>query len=163
MHAVYILETGLFTGQFLGGDADFVQANVPAGCGVVDADVDWESQRVDLATGLVVDWQPPKPDDDAQQTWAWQPGLRRWVPTPTLAALAGARIAVVQVAIEAAEADQGRPLRELMLSTAAGQPAPAGAAERVARIEARIAMLRGVRAAMAAAPNEEALAAIVWA
>lgn len=35
----------------------------------------------------VIDYQPPAPANDQWQTWAWDAAIKRWVPSPTLAAV----------------------------------------------------------------------------
>jgi hypothetical protein len=85
---LYALTTGHFTGQaFTGGPLD-AQANTPPGCGAVAGVDDWMAQRVDLESGQVVDWQPPAPADDGMRTWAWDAAARRWLSSPTSAAIA---------------------------------------------------------------------------
>lgn len=84
----YDVTTGHFTGVALVGDAAHLADNTPAGCALVDGVADWQSQRVDLATGAVVDWTPPAPADTALATWTWHADARRWVATRTTAALA---------------------------------------------------------------------------
>lgn len=52
---------------------------------LADQEVDVLSKRVDLATGEIVDYQPPPPTpDDADKTWAWDDTIKRWVATATL-------------------------------------------------------------------------------
>lgn len=80
----YDLQTGLFTGQSLGGPAEWVDANVPDGMGAWSGDVDIQSQRVDLSTGSLVDFQPGKPADTNDATWSWDQSTKRWVETKTL-------------------------------------------------------------------------------
>lgn len=82
----YDLATGLFIGQSFMGDLDHIQHTMPTGLGYAKGVADWQSQRVDLKTGVVVDYQPPGPPADTQQTWAWDDRTRRWIATPTLAA-----------------------------------------------------------------------------
>lgn len=84
--SVYALDTGLFTGEIIGGPDYWVESQIPAGFGAVDGAWDYLSHRVDLTTGQVVDYQPPQPPDDQWQTWAWDADSRRWVATPTTAA-----------------------------------------------------------------------------
>jgi hypothetical protein len=81
----YDLQTGLFSGQSLGGPAEWVDANVPDGMGAWSDKVDTKSQRVDIETGLLVDYQPDKPADSDSATWAWDQTTRRWVEAKTLA------------------------------------------------------------------------------
>lgn len=47
---------------------------VPDGCGMVEGTIDHLSKRVDLVSGLVVDYQPPQPDADHE----WNKSSRRW-------------------------------------------------------------------------------------
>lgn len=87
----YRLADGILTGRAVTLDDDdhtLLQANTPDGCAAVTGVSDWLAQRVDLATGALVDWQPPAPADDARRTWQWDAQLRRWQPVPTSAALA---------------------------------------------------------------------------
>ena len=88
MKSVYDKATGLFTGVVIVGNAQAVDQNTPDGCGVVDGQRDHLRQRVDLATGQVVDWQPPAPPADEWQTWDWNADNRRWISIPTRAAIA---------------------------------------------------------------------------
>lgn len=81
----YDLETGLFTGGTFGGIEEFVAANTPPGCGARAGTHDYLSRRVDLETGEIVDWQPPKPAGDEFTDHEWDGGIRRWTAHPTLA------------------------------------------------------------------------------
>lgn len=154
---VYSLANGLFTGQAFTGDVNSLQANVPDGCGAADGVNDWQAQRVDLATGAVVDWQPPAPADDLLRTWVWHAGAKRWIDSPTLAGLKAQRLAVIQVAIEAQEAAQARPVRELLEALLAGQQAPQATRDRMGAISAEIARLQALRVAVLATQDQAAL------
>lgn len=79
-------ETGLLTGRTYRGDE--LAANTPEGQAAIEGVFDWLCQRVDIATGQVVEYQPPAPPDDALRTWAWDAGAKHWIPSPTAAALA---------------------------------------------------------------------------
>ena len=81
----YDLQTGLFTGQSLGGPAKWVDANLPDGVGVWPEMIDHLSQRLDLATGLIVDYQPPAPTADEFTQWTWDAESKRWQASATLA------------------------------------------------------------------------------
>lgn len=83
----YDLATGAIAPGAMICTAAQVAANTPEGCAAIVGRFDPLSQRVDLATGQVVDWQPPAPPDDELQTWAWDATARRWVAQPTLTAL----------------------------------------------------------------------------
>lgn len=82
----YRLDTGFFTGASFSGPPEFVAVNTPAECSALLGEFDHLSQRVDLASGAVIDWQPPAPPDTALETWAWDALTKRWRATPTLAA-----------------------------------------------------------------------------
>lgn len=79
-------DTGLFVGKSWAGPL----GAAPARGRLRAVDVthverfDWRSMRVDLATGEVVDYQPPAPPDTEWETFAWDG--KRWIGTPTLAA-----------------------------------------------------------------------------
>lgn len=88
MKSIYDLSTGLFTGVTLLAPPEQLARNIPPGCGVVDGAHDHRDRCVDLATGQVVDYQPPAPADDEQQTWAWDAATRRWRATKTSKAIA---------------------------------------------------------------------------
>lgn len=81
----YSLADGTFDGRGRTGTDETIEAKTPEGCGAIDSEMvaDWRSQRVDLATGDVVDWQPPAPPDTYLATWSWDPAARRWMPQPT--------------------------------------------------------------------------------
>jgi hypothetical protein len=52
-----------------------IVANTPAGHKPYIGQVDMESQRMDVATGRVVDFRPESPGDD----YEWHTVMRRWV------------------------------------------------------------------------------------
>ncbi len=85
--AFYDEATGIFTGREYVGPARMLAANTPAGLVAWDtlaAPADPVSQRVDVATGVLVDYQPPMPDDrGGELSWAWDEIARRWVSTQT--------------------------------------------------------------------------------
>jgi hypothetical protein len=106
----YDLATGIFTGGGISADAAVIAANTPAGLGAYlvppgAPKPDPLSQRVDITAQPpdpplldefdqpipwlppLIDYQPPAPADDQWQTWAWDAGTKRWVSTPTLAAV----------------------------------------------------------------------------
>ncbi|GCL61483.1 tail fiber assembly protein [Pseudaquabacterium pictum] len=87
----YRLADGILTGRAVtldDSDEALLQANTPPDCAAVAGVSDWQAQRVDLASGALMDWQPPQPADTALQTWRWDAAARRWLPVPTTAALA---------------------------------------------------------------------------
>jgi hypothetical protein len=82
----YDPQTGLFTGESRSGPAEWLASCVPDGLAAAPGLYDRLSQRVDLVTMEVVDYQPPAPDDDELRTWAWDATERRWKPAPTTTA-----------------------------------------------------------------------------
>lgn len=76
-------DTGLFTGRSFSGPESSLPANTPPGTIAVPGMHDPGSARLDLETGEVVDWQPPKPADTELATWRWDDESRRWVAEPT--------------------------------------------------------------------------------
>jgi len=143
----FALDTGLFTGQsvsysantYAGADPEngettldaFVRAQIPDGFAAIEGVSDWRSQRVDLATGSVVDYQPPAPSIDH----VWDAVSRRWRLTDAASAAIDARDSASR-AIADLERQSLRALREHIL----GDPA---AADRLRQIDARIAAQRG--------------------
>lgn len=108
------------------------EANTRSGMTRIEGALDHLSQRVDLKTGLVVDYQPPAPSDLHE----WDTGTKRWRLPDAVIAAETARQAVL-ASIERIEATQLRSLRELALN-----PADKEARKRVAAIDAEIAVLR---------------------
>jgi len=76
------LADGVFTGRQFTGRAEF--AEIRDGEDFVEGSFDHLSQRVDIETGEVVDYQPPAPDATPLNTYSWDASIKRWVATPTL-------------------------------------------------------------------------------
>lgn len=64
-----------------------LDANTPAGHVAIAGAFDPLSQRMNLVTGQVEDYIPDAPADTDLATYAWDADSKRWVGTPTLAAL----------------------------------------------------------------------------
>jgi hypothetical protein len=103
--------TGVMRPRIFNGSADSAQACATVGCKPIPGIFDHLSQRVDISAqpppdpdpwptdGMgnplprepwyppVIDYQLPAPEDDTWQTWAWDANTKRWVSTPTLAAI----------------------------------------------------------------------------
>lgn len=158
--SIYVLATGLLTGDIYAGDD--IAANLPAGCGFVSGRHDHLSRAVDLATGELVDYQPPAPAGDALRTWSWDSTVRRWLPMPTLVALQAARVETVDAALADIERRQQRPLGDILVALTAGQAPAAPDVAALAQLRADAAAARTVRALMLASTTPEQLAAIVW-
>ncbi len=112
------------------GHAKMALANCPPGHKPIEGHFDPLSQRVDVASGAVVDYQPEAPSADHQ----WNEQVRRWALTPEAAQRQEKRRAAL-VAIRQLEESQPRAVREALL----GQ---AGAADRLRSLDERIAALR---------------------
>lgn len=80
----YDQQTGAFAHVIFSGPDHLVAANTPSGCAAIEGVYDHLSQRVDLATGEVIDWQPPKPGDTPLATYEWDAQAKRWMAVSTL-------------------------------------------------------------------------------
>jgi hypothetical protein len=159
---LYSLADGLLNGVRLDCFEDLLAQNIPVDQAAIEGVTDWQSQRIDLTTGELVDYQPPAPLDDDLRTWAWNTETKRWVSSPTLAANKATRIAPVQREIERLEATQARPVRELLTATLANQTPSEIIRQRLQDIANAIASLQAVRASMQAASSQADLDAIAW-
>lgn len=129
----YDPQTGLFTGRRFTGPGKYIARNTPDGCVAMEGVFDHLSQRVDLETGEVVDYQPPKPDDDHE----WDEHRRQWRLKREIRRSLRQRAETLR-SIEELERKQLRPARELAID-----PENAEARQRLTEIEAQIAALRG--------------------
>jgi hypothetical protein len=66
-------KTGYLTGRAYSGPDEMLDANTPPGCAAIEGEFDCLSQRVDLETGEIIDYQPPAPDEFHEWTG------KRWV------------------------------------------------------------------------------------
>lgn len=82
----YDPETGLFDGRRFSGSQRMLEANTPAGRCARAGAFDHLSQRIDLDTDEVTDYQPPAPPDTEFETFGWDADIKRWVGAPTVAA-----------------------------------------------------------------------------
>lgn len=165
----YSPESLELVGRTFAGPVEALEANTPPGCAAVEGEHDHLCHRIEMVTDdfgdqrpVVVDWQPPAPTADDWTTWSWSEDARRWLPVPTLAARKRDRVILVQAAIEQHETRQARPVRALLAAQLSGTPPAADDVAALTSINAAIDVLRAVRAAMEAAPDQEALDAITW-
>lgn len=127
----YRLDTGEIIGRrFSGSD---LEANTPQGCGAIAGSFDRLSQRVDLDTGQVVDYQPPQPDADHE----WNAERRRWVKRPAVLLRERRREAAL-AEIARVEIAQARAVREILLAVLPDGPEKT----RLQQIEDQIAARR---------------------
>jgi hypothetical protein len=109
-----------------------VERSIEEGETWVEGHIDPLSQRLDLASGKVVDYQPPAPDENH----LWNATAKRWQKSPERVELERAS-RLARAEIEKLEASQLRPLRELAVD-----PNNEKARERLNELETRIAELR---------------------
>ena len=128
--SLYDLETGLFIGACFSGSETFLAANLRPGIGAIEGDHDHLSKKVHLPTGEVHEHEPPRPSEDHD----WHHESKRWVVKPAVHAAREQRANAIGQ-IKVLEAAQPRALREAALGHA-------GAVERLADIESKIASLR---------------------
>jgi hypothetical protein len=126
----YEQATRLFSGLKFSGNQSILSANIPAGHKALEGQYDHLSQRVDIETGQVVDYQPPQPSPDHE----WDAATKRWRLKADVAERQRRREAAL-AQIRTLEAAQARPMREAALGIA-------GAVERLRAIDEQIAQLR---------------------
>lgn len=126
----YSLATGLFSPRAFFGPARALEANTPDGYAAHSGQVDCNSQRMDLDTFTVVDYQPPQPSPNH----VWR--ARRWVLSDEASELIS-RVGIARARIRDLEARQARAVREATLGHD-------GASDRLKAIDDEIAQLRQV-------------------
>jgi hypothetical protein len=132
-------KTGIFGGRKLclsDDSGEQLQANTPAGTIPVAGVADWQSQRVDLGTGLLVDYVPPQPSSDHE----WHSDRKRWVLRAEVQQARQKRDNALAEIRRLETEVQPRAQRELLLDPADPEPR-----SRLAAIEQRIAALRPPR------------------
>lgn len=157
----YDVATGLFAPGCVTCSSDHVSANTPAGYAAMQGRFDALSQRVDLATGQVVDYQPPAPAATEDVTWVWNADRRRWVARSTLTMNKKARKAPIKEARVALIEQQHDPMRRLLIALATGGTA-AAALSNLQSLRDQIKALDDVIDAINACTTQEHLDAIVW-
>jgi hypothetical protein len=130
----YHRETGMFNGRHLMvSDPALIPLNTPPDHIAIDGDhYDPMTQRVEIATGKVIDHLPPQPSPDHE----WSVISRRWQLRPEVTAKQQARTAAL-ARITELELKALRTLREHAL----GKP---GAHERLKTIDTEIGELREI-------------------
>ena len=139
--SIYNRGTGFFTGGVVAHNDNSVFGKLEPELGEVEGQHDHLSKRVDLATGEVIEWQPPAPPDTDLETFEWdalsEPKRPRWRARPTAKALVRAENAAIVAQIEREEAKQTRSIRELALT-----PSSKPAKDALQAIENKVAELR---------------------
>lgn len=124
--------TGLFSGQRFFGPRKYLARNTPPGMGLKDGSYDHLAQRVNIETGEVVEYQPPKPNDDHE----WDGEAKRWRLKAEVRKHRWRHRQALR-RIDELERKQHRPHRELALN-----PDDSDARARLAALDAEIAELR---------------------
>ena len=130
-YSFYHPETGQIHRQAFGtDDARMLKANTPAGYVATPGCLDPLSQRMDVATGKIVDYQPPSPSIDHE----WNATTKRWQINAAVTAKAEAHRSAL-ASIAALETSGVRAVRELALGHA-------GALDRLKALDIEIAAQR---------------------
>lgn len=136
----FSLNTGLLSAHSLrisSANADAViKANTPPDHAPIEGVSDPISQRVDLETRQIIDYQPSAPDEDHE----WYAHIRRWVLKPDIAKARAEKSAAL-AEIVAIERSQQRAVRELAIDST-----NESARTKLIETDARIAELREVMA-----------------
>lgn len=84
----YDPQTGVFSGGSYIGPVEFLGLNTPPGAAAFKGEfVDVLAKKVGATSGELVDYQPPAPTDTEAETWAWNASTKRWISSPTQAAV----------------------------------------------------------------------------
>lgn len=106
----YDASSGRFMDRTFSGPEHGVRANTPAGHVAWFGDVDHLSQMMDVATGKLNDYQPPRPSDKHH----WHPVKKRWLLDPIVEANRAREVQILQ-AIKGIDERAIRPMLELQL------------------------------------------------
>lgn len=124
--------TGLIAPETVTCSERQADANTRPGLTRIEGKLDHLSQRVDIETGDVVDYQPPAPS----ALHEWDAAAKRWIlPAAVIAEQAEQRALLAM--IQRIEARQPRAIRELLLT-----PSDRDARQRIADLDSGIAALR---------------------
>jgi len=129
-YSFYHKVTGLFAEHVYSACEPLLDLNTPADHVAIEGSFDPLSQKVDIATGQVIAYQPPAPSADH----AWQADVKRWRLLPEVAERQEARRTTL-TKIRELEASQGRAVREMLLT---------GDRTKLVEIDTEIAKLRAL-------------------
>jgi hypothetical protein len=125
-------DTGLFNGRTLTvTNDDAIALNTPPDHIAVEGRHDHLSKRVDIATGQVIDYEPPAPSEDHE----WNTETKRWQLSAAVEAKAQARAAAA-ARIAELEASQHSVVRDLLLGGLAARPRLQAIADEIAKLNA---------------------------
>ena len=128
----YDSQTGMFSRK-KNSTPDDKKPVAPEGFTLIEGDFDPLSQRFDIQSGMVVDYQPDAPDADHE----WNAQTRRWQKRADVREREERRAVALNRIVEL-ERQSWRPMRELAIA------ASAEAAQRLAEIDAQIVELRQI-------------------
>lgn len=141
IYSVYDLSTGLFSGDQVGGGADFLAANLLPGCGLHPGAWDRLRWCIDINSGLIAALPEP---------------------VPTLGAAKLARLTAVEAAITSSEQKKLRPMGAVLAALMAGQPPASADVQRLTSLEGRLAAARAAHGQIMAAASITELDAVAW-
>lgn len=143
----YDLVTGIFNGDEFSffGREEILTQNTPSSCGAHEGNVDYLSQRIDIGTKKLIDYQPPAPDADHEWIHDDEHGnrVRRWRLKPEVAERRAQRAAAIAL-ITQLEKKQERALREHVLGIVPTEADRAAGAMTLQEIEDEIAAQRAI-------------------
>lgn len=103
-YSFYRLSDGMFTGKVrsISMSRRIEDIIVPEGCGVIEGWHDHLSKRLDLTSGEIVDYQPPRPDANHEWIHDDEHGnrVRRWALKPEVIECRARRAAAVARIVE---------------------------------------------------------------
>lgn len=156
----YDLATGQFTGAWSSSPNSDDPVTIPAGCGAFES-ASVRGKRLDLQTGELVDYRPPMPEETDRVGWAWDPAAGAWSAQPKLPLLQDRASEPVLAQLAQLDLQSARPVGEIALAQALGEPPPSAAVARLQSINTDKQALRQRLAAIAAAASADALAQLL--
>jgi hypothetical protein len=137
-YSFYHAETGaIYNNKFSTDDEMLVALNTPPDHVAIDGHHDHLSQRVDLKTGKIIDYQPPAPSTDH----AWNDVTKRYQLSIAAQAIVDRRAAAV-ARIALLDAQSVRATRELCLARRLTADEIAAVVARLEKIDDEILLLR---------------------
>jgi hypothetical protein len=107
----YDIASGLFTGATITTSDPEIEPVPRDGFAWLDGIHNKSRSRLDVASGEVVSYQPPKPADDDMRTWEWSAEDWAWLPVKTQAAIAADLMAHRDRLLDAIVKEQLKALR----------------------------------------------------
>lgn len=145
---IYDMRTGLFTGRtYSSSDEASLSLNLGENEAAVTGVIDYTSQRVDLSSGEVVDYQPPPPEPRSDYEWIHDDEhgnrVRRWVLKRDLSERIS-RMEAARSRIAELESKQERAIREHVLGIVPTDEDRAAGAMTLEEIQEEITVQRAI-------------------